>query len=667
MRKMEFKKIKAQNFLCFGEKGIEIDFQQYNSIVVITGKNNDIKDAEFNSSNGSGKSSIMDALLYGLFGKTLKNPKKIGVKDVVNNKTNKKMVIEIYLDDIKILRSRKPDGLKLWRSKEGVFDETTELTRGEIKQTQEMIESILGFNYEAFKSICVFTDSNTDSYLESNSLDRRIIVENLLGLEKYRNYNEKTKEIIKEIKNEIILAEKDNNSNKAIIDNMTSYLSQVVSKKESWIKTTQQEIEILKNDKSILLKQIENLKAFDPQIEKYDNAQKQILEKNNQIDILNQKITKLNTTKEQIENKIEEGKNVLNEHTIDMGNIKNNINLITAKILENKNKIDKITKLENGVTCNHCLSIIDKNSYFHVEEECNTNLNSLTSNKNELENNQKEILEKINDVKNNLQKIIDLKIKINTSLSDTKANIQSLQNEIKNLNNVQKPETLNLIDKIENKINVNNVTLMEKENSINGKSPFCEIIENAEIKINEAEITKNKSQTKLNDLVVKIPYLNFWLDAFGDKGVRKFVVDQILPLLNNSVEDMLSILIDGNLSLKFDNEFNEEIQKATDDTPIIYDLLSNGQKRRINLAISQAFAHVRELNSGTTPNIIFLDEISINMDSQGNNAIYKLIKNIEKNKKVFITTHDQELLQLLASADQLKLKMENGISCIHNV
>lgn len=144
MRKMEFKKIKAQNFLCFGEKGIEIDFQQYNSIVVITGKNNDIKDAEFNSSNGSGKSSIMDALLYGLFGKTLKNPKKIGVKDVVNNKTNKKMVIEIYLDDIKILRSRKPDGLKLWRSKEGVFDETTELTRGEIKQTQEMIESILG-------------------------------------------------------------------------------------------------------------------------------------------------------------------------------------------------------------------------------------------------------------------------------------------------------------------------------------------------------------------------------------------------------------------------------------------------------------------------------------------------------------------------------------------
>jgi ABC-type multidrug transport system ATPase subunit len=129
---------------------------------------------------------------------------------------------------------------------------------------------------------------------------------------------------------------------------------------------------------------------------------------------------------------------------------------------------------------------------------------------------------------------------------------------------------------------------------------------------------------------------------------------------------MLLILVDGNLSLKFDNEFNEEIQKITDSTSIIYDLLSNGQKRRINLAVSQAFAHVRELNSGSTPSIIFLDEISINMDSQGNNAIYKLIKNIAKNKQVFVTTHDQELLELLSDSSRLKLKLENGVSCIDN-
>jgi len=666
MRKIEFKKIKAQNFLCFGEQGIEIDFLNYDSIVVVTGKNLDVKDGDLNSSNGSGKSSIMDAILYGLFGKTLKNPKKIGVKDVINNKTNKKMSIEIYFDDVKILRSRKPDGLKLWRSKEGVFDETTELTRGEIKQTQDMIESILGFNYETFKSICVFTDSNTDSYLEANASERRIIVENLLGLEKYRIYNDKTKEILKETKTEISLTEKDNNHNQSTIDSLTLQFNQIVEKKNAWKKGIEQEIANLQNEQNILKKQIEDLKAFDPQVEKYNNAQAKIEKNNSQIEDLNNKVAKLDLNKDQIDGKIEEGKNVLLEHAGNLNEIKNEILSIDSKINENKKKIDKIFKLEDGVACDHCLSTIDKNSYFHIEGECKSKQQELENNKIEKEKRQKELFDKIANVKVDLAKIIELKNKIVTSLTDNKNKIHTLQEENKNLNKIQKPETLNLIDKLETKMSVNAVTIMEKENSIIGKSPFCEIIETAQTKIGEAKENKKTSQVKLDTLVAKLPYLNFWVDAFGDKGVRKFVIDQILPLLNNSIKSMLSILVDGNLTLKFDNEFNEEIQKITDSSPIIYDLLSNGQKRRINLAVSQAFAHVRELNSGSTPNIVFLDEISINMDSQGNNAIYELIKNIAKNKQVFVTTHDQELLQLLSNSSRLKLKMENGISCIHN-
>jgi DNA repair exonuclease SbcCD ATPase subunit len=605
-------------------------------------------------------------LLYGLFGKTLKNPKKIGVKDVINNKTNKKMSIEIYFDDVKILRSRKPDGLKLWRSKDEKFDEATELTRGEIKQTQDMIESILGFNYETFKSICAFTDSNTDSYLESSSTERRIIVENLLGLEKYRIYNEKTKEIVKETKIEITLAEKDNIANQSMIDNMTLQLNQIIDKENLWKDNIKQEIINLKNEQEILNKQIKDLKSFDPQIEKYDNAQEKIKTNNIEIENLNKKISKLDSSKDQIETKIEEGKNLLIDNNNKLGKINNNIHSSEIKIKENKIKIDKITKLEDGVTCDHCLSIIDKNGYFHIEQDCKNNLDILLTNKNELENNHKELIDKILSIKTDIQKVIDLKNKISASLTETKNNIQKIQDEIRELNKVQKPETINMIDKIENKISINSVTIMEKENAIKNKSPLADIKDNVEKNIQDIKSNKEKSQTKLDNLVAKIPYLNFWLDAFGDKGVRKFVVDQILPLLNNSVENMLSILIDGNLSLKFDNEFNEEIKKSTDDVPIIYDLLSNGQKRRINLAVSQAFAHVRELNSGSTPNIIFLDEISINMDSQGNNAIYRLIRNIAKNKKVFITTHDQELLQLLSGASELKLRMENGISCIHN-
>jgi DNA repair exonuclease SbcCD ATPase subunit len=666
MRKIKFKKIKVQNFLCFGDKGIEINFSNYGAIIVVTGKNLDVKDGDLNSSNGSGKSSIMDAVLYGLFGKTLKNPKKIGVKDVINNKTNKKMAIEIYFDDVKILRSRKPDGLKLWRSSEGIFDENTELTRGEIKQTQDMIESILGFNYETFKSISIFTDSNTDSYLEANASERRIVVENLLGLEKYRIYNEKTKEILKNTKSEIILVEKDNQHNQSTIDNLLLQSNQVLEKKNTWKKNVEQEIDNLQNEQKLLKKQIEDLKLFDPQIDKYNQAQEKILQNNTLLEDLNNKINKLDANKDQIDSKIEEGKNVLLEHGSTLNEIKNEIILLEKSLKENKTKIDKIFNLEDGVACDHCLSIIDKNKYSHVEAECKNKQIELNNNKNEQENKQKELIENINKIKSDLAKIIELKNKIVNSLNESKNKIYSLQEENKNLNKIQKPETLNLIDKIENKISVNNVTIMEKTNTINGKSPFCDIVQSIQNSLENAQENKKVTQSKLDNLIAKLPYLNFWVDAFGDKGVRKFVIDQILPLLNNSVKQMLSVLVDNNISLNFDNEFNEEIQKITDSVPIVYDLLSNGQKRRINLAVSQAFAHVRELNSGSTPDIVFLDEISINMDSQGNNAIYQLIKNIAKNKQVFVTTHDQELLQLLAGSSYLKLKMENGISSIDN-
>lgn len=664
MRKIDFKKIKAQNFLCFGENGIEIDFKNYNSVVLIKGKNLDVNDNNLSSSNGSGKSSILDALLYGLFGKTVKNPKKIGVKDVINNKTNKKMVIEIYFDDIKIQRTRKPDGLKLWQSKDGNFEESTELTRGEIKQTQELIESILGFNCETFKSTCIFTDSNTDSYLESNASDRRIIIENLLGLEKYRTYNEIVKENIKQTKSAITIAEIESHNADNSFNDIKKQLEQLNDKEKIWKKNINDEIEIIKNEINLLEKQAKDLAEFDPQVEKYNNAQKEIELKREEQTILEEKISRSESTKDQIDSKTEEGKSILLENNSEFLKIKNQVDLISNEITQNQNTIEKTKTIKEGIVCKHCFSVTQKENYEVVRNDCESQIKELQKSK-DIESTKIAIVtKKINEIKNQLQILIDMKSKITTSISTNKSKIQNIQQEINTLQTIVKPETLNTISRIENKISLQKINIMEKTNAIEGNSPYYDLIATSK---NNLEIAASKSKDnkeKLVELMQKIPYFNFWADAFGDKGVRKFVIDQILPILNDHVTEMLDLLVDNNLVLTFDNEFNETIKRSTDETPIIYDLLSNGQKRRINLAISQAFAHVRELNTGSMPNIMFLDEVSINMDSQGNNSIYKLIKEMAKNKVVFVTTHDQELSDLLADSSRINLKMENGISSL---
>lgn len=664
MRKIDFKKIKAQNFLCFGENGIEIDFKNYDSVVLIKGKNLDVNDNNLNSSNGSGKSSILDALLYGLFGKTVKNPKKIGVKDVINNKTNKKMVIEIYFDDIKIQRTRKPDGLKLWQSKDGNFEESTELTRGEIKQTQELIESILGFNCETFKSTCIFTDSNTDSYLESNASDRRIIIENLLGLEKYRTYNEIVKENIKQTKSSIAIAEIESHNADNSLNDIKKQLEQLNDKEKTWKKTINDEIEIIKNEIILLEKQAKDLAEFDPQVEKYNNAQKEIELKREEQNLLEEKILKSESTKDQIDLKMEEGKSILLENNSEFLKIKNQIDLISNEITQNQNTIEKTKNIKEGIVCKHCFSITQKENYEVVRDDCKSQIEELQKLK-DIESNKITVInDKINEIKKQLQTLIDMKSKIVTSISTNKSKIQTIQQDINTLQTIIKPETLNTISRIESKISLQKINIMEKTNAIEGNSPYYDLIITAKNNLETALSKSKDNKEKLVELMQKIPYFNFWADAFGDKGVRKFVIDQILPILNDHVAEMLDLLVDSNLILTFDNEFNETIKRVTDDTPIIYDLLSNGQKRRINLAISQAFAHVRELNTGSMPNILFLDEVSINMDSQGNNSIYKLIKEMAKNKVVFVTTHDQELSDLLADSSRINLKMENGISSI---
>ena len=200
MKKINFKTLKAKNFFCYGKEGVQVTFSDYGNIVLIKGKNLDVGSEEADekhSSNGIGKSSIIDALVYGLYGKTVKNPKKLNQKDIINSLTGKNLEVEVTWDDYRVVRTRKPDSLRLWKSSDQKWDASTEITLGGMPATQNEIENILGLTYEVFVNIGVFTDDNTSSFLECDAAEKRHIVENLLSLEKYRIYSDNAKKLFK--------------------------------------------------------------------------------------------------------------------------------------------------------------------------------------------------------------------------------------------------------------------------------------------------------------------------------------------------------------------------------------------------------------------------------------------------------------------------------------
>jgi ABC-type multidrug transport system ATPase subunit len=66
------------------------------------------------------------------------------------------------------------------------------------------------------------------------------------------------------------------------------------------------------------------------------------------------------------------------------------------------------------------------------------------------------------------------------------------------------------------------------------------------------------------------------------------------------------------------------------------------------------------LNSGKTPSLIFLDEVTSNIDPQGVAGIYNMICEMAKEKQVFVTTHDYDLIDFLNGCDNLNLVMRNA-------
>jgi len=661
MRNLIFKRIKASNFLCFGDQGIDINLEQLNDIILIKGTNCDVvgESGKF-SSNGSGKSSIPECIIYALYGKTIKSPKKISHKDVINNKSGKKLSVELYFDNYKIVRTRKPDSLRVWKSDDDLFDETTEITLGGMPTTQELIENIVGLSYESFLNVCIFTDDNSSSFLELEPAEKRKIVENLLNLEKYRGYLDSVKSIIKEQKETI----KGLNLEFSLLDgNKSSFENNIKTIKaniETFVNNLKSDIEKIKNQIESFKTKIQNsnydeeLKEYNLALEKIDKINvslKEISKKKNEISEVYKKL--IADVQEKMNDKIKT-ENVVNQLIQDCKNLTININGLVEKI-------EKFSNIKENMVCDKCFGNIKPENYKDAIDKIKKDkilYEGMLSEKLQLKNDYCAALveknEKLDAVKESVKKIESFNTKVYNQE-------ELLNTQLEELEKVKKPQQSDNDLVVSEKIKTFMENLKEKENLLTEDSPYQELLDKNIVDLDVLVKKINSIKEKIKNLEEKYPYYDFWVEAFGDDGIRKIVIDEIIPALNSKLEYWLQVLIDNKLEIKFDDGLNETIGKYPDSSKqLIYSVLSNGQKRRINLAVNQAFAHLMTLSHGVCPSLVFLDEVTTNIDQIGVQGIYNMICELSKEKKVFVTTHDADLLSLLYGCGTINLEMKNG-------
>ena len=167
-----------------------IDFDR-RDLTLVLGENLDL--GGDGSRNGTGKTTIINALSYALYGQALSNIRK----DNLVNKTNAKHML-VSLDfnvggkEYKIERGRKPNVLKFYVNNEE--QAATDEAQGDSRETQEAIERILGMSHDMFKHILAL-NTYTEPFLSLKANEQRTIIEQLLGITQLSERADRIKEL----------------------------------------------------------------------------------------------------------------------------------------------------------------------------------------------------------------------------------------------------------------------------------------------------------------------------------------------------------------------------------------------------------------------------------------------------------------------------------------
>lgn len=654
--------IKAKNFFSIGEEPLHIVFKQYGNIVLIKGQNLDIEkdldsaDGE-HFSNAAGKSTISECLVYGLYGKTIRN--KVSHTEAINVANKKKMEVEVGFtlggNQYRIVRTRKPDSLHFWENEQ-------EITLGGMPATQKQIEEIIGLNHKAFVNVACFGQHNSYNFLDCDAAEQRSIVESVLALEVYKKYSDTAKEQLKElkrrIKEEIEIYEALRKS-EATCENRLAQLNQ---KQNDWHQDCLEQIESNKKIIALLEMKLQNT-DIGSAIKKYEDAQIKLSEIKENISSLEIKKSKVAEGIPPVRSKYDQLRVKNHELSLELKEIQNDIYKIEKKINHSRQQIEKLNNLDEGQKCPHCYGTIDECNYKSV---INLNENVIESSKHEVEVLKKQFSAKASEQQTYEQNIAKLKSLVENADSmvvGISSQINQLQMQMSALSKIPCPQgdadSLVLLEKIANA----KQNLTAKEESLKSGGPYQEIIISTKEDLSSCSQKCLESKTKINDKERLIPYYEYWVKGFGDDGIRSFIIDGIVTALNARIAYWLKILINGKLKLTFNKKLEACLERnPPNGDPFVYNVTCGGERNRIDLAISQAFAHILMLSSGTRPSLVFLDEVGTNIDRRGIADIYKMICELANEKQVFVITHDPSLLALLQGADVITMKKENGFS-----
>ena len=540
-------------------------------------------------SNGSGKSAIgVESLTFALFGKSFRGMNKPSLINTVNQRGCRvELTFTKNQDRYLVIRGMKPSVFEIYKNDSKLNESSS------TKDFQVILEDILGLSFSEFTKTIVLGNANYKPFLQLSAYDRRVFIENILGLTVFTTMNKSLK----------------------IRQNINKERIYELSKKHDILLENYRE-------KSEFLKHVTESERT--RSEKSEQRIKQLCEEKKNCE---EEIDSLTTSIVSISNKTVQ----------DMREESNEISEQKNKIQNSISELDFISKKEQ------------KNLMFFKHPDsakCPT------------------CFQKISEEFRN--KTLDVTTKIIEEAQNKKKEKQSILTELKNKQeNIE--DTIETIERTTNKINIlrRQQELLEKHIE-QAKNQHEEESDIEKLKQLEAQIQQLVGQIKeeyslLEEEKSKRNILDAAAELLKDSGIKSAVLKKYIPMINSYINHYLEVL-DFGVHCTLDEQFNDTM-KGRFANEFTYTNLSQGERTRIDLAILFALRKVSQVCSGTSYNVLFLDELAdSSLDGDGVDALFTIIEEACKNQNVFIVSHRSDMQEKCRS--HVKLEKVNGFTRI---
>ena len=254
-----FEKIRWKNFLSTGNQETEINFTKYETNLVI-------------GSNGAGKSTVLDALTFSLFGKPFR---KINKPQLINSVNEKDCRVEVEFSigstNWKVVRGIKPNIFEIHRD-----GTPLDQSAAALDQQKWFEQNVIKMNYKSFTQIVILGSSTFVPFMQLTAANRREVIEDLLDIRIFSSMNNLIKEKIRTLKDEIKVLELKKDSLNDKVQMQENFIEELENRGKENIKEKESNIQKLLDEENVLMNNNEelNIKVVDIQkeLEKYSGA-----------------------------------------------------------------------------------------------------------------------------------------------------------------------------------------------------------------------------------------------------------------------------------------------------------------------------------------------------------------------------------------------------------